>query len=218
MLSDMLQELNYTVLKIVSSYDEFLKEMETGVKPNLFIVDINLEAEKSGLDVAKYISENVKIPFAFLTSYSDFTTINSALKFQPEAYLIKPFRSRDLFASIEIIKQKLSKKTELNFNSKLTIKEGYTIHKIELNEIVFIKTDNIYIEIYLTQKRKLVIRQSLDSFLEENAEANFLRIHRSYAINSFHIKAINGLEILVAEHFLPISRKYKEEISAFLKK
>jgi len=40
----------------------------------------------------------------------------------------------------------------------------------------------------------------------------FLQIHRSYIINTSHIQAIEGNQILIETHRIPISRNLKDEV------
>ena len=47
-------------------------------QPDFAILDINLESDKTGIDVAEYINRNNFIPFIYLTSYSDKETIEKA--------------------------------------------------------------------------------------------------------------------------------------------
>lgn len=68
--------------------------------PDLAIVDINLNASKSGIDVANYLWKNFQIPIIFLTSYYNDTTLTQAMDAEPYAYLIKPCRNEELKVAI----------------------------------------------------------------------------------------------------------------------
>ncbi|MES2777199.1 MAG: response regulator transcription factor [Bacteroidota bacterium] len=70
--------------------------------PDLAILDINLEGEQDGIDIATYINKNNFIPFVYLTSYSDKETIERAKKTNPAGFIVKPFNERTLYATIEI--------------------------------------------------------------------------------------------------------------------
>jgi len=68
--------------------------------PDLAIVDINLNAAKSGIDVANYLWKNFQIPIIFLTSYYNDATLTQAMDAEPYAYLIKPCRNEELKVAI----------------------------------------------------------------------------------------------------------------------
>ena len=67
---------------------------------DLALIDINLNASKSGIDVASHIWKNFNIPVIFLTSYYNDKILNQAMQAEPYAYLIKPCRNEELKAAI----------------------------------------------------------------------------------------------------------------------
>lgn len=70
--------------------------------PDFAILDINLESERDGIEIAEYINRNNFIPFIYLTSYSDKETIERAKKTNPAGFIVKPFNEKTLYATIEI--------------------------------------------------------------------------------------------------------------------
>jgi two-component system, response regulator PdtaR len=59
------------------------------ITPDLAILDMRMKG-LSGLDVAKWLSENTATPFIFLSAYDDQETVNSATSAGAMAYLVKP--------------------------------------------------------------------------------------------------------------------------------
>jgi DNA-binding NarL/FixJ family response regulator len=70
--------------------------------PDAAILDVNLESEEDGIDIAKRINQKYQIPFLFLTSYSDKETLQRAKTVNPSGYIVKPFNEKTLLASLEI--------------------------------------------------------------------------------------------------------------------
>ena len=70
--------------------------------PDAVLLDINLESDTDGIDIARYIQEHYQLPFIFLTSYSDRITLERAKQVKPSGYIVKPFNERTLLASLEI--------------------------------------------------------------------------------------------------------------------
>ena len=70
--------------------------------PDAAILDVNLESEEDGIDIAGFINEKFQLPFLFLTSYSDKETLERAKKVKPSGYIVKPFNEKTLLASLEI--------------------------------------------------------------------------------------------------------------------
>jgi DNA-binding NarL/FixJ family response regulator len=70
--------------------------------PDAAILDINLESEEDGIEIANRINQKYQIPFLFLTSYSDKDTLQRAKAVKPSGYIVKPFNEKTLLASLEI--------------------------------------------------------------------------------------------------------------------
>ena len=92
---------DYEVSAIAYDPDEALFQLKRN-PPDLAILDINLEADRDGIELARYINEHNNIPFVFLTSYSDKDTLGRAKATNPYGYIVKPFNEKTLFATIEI--------------------------------------------------------------------------------------------------------------------
>ncbi len=92
---------DFNVLGIAYDYDEAIQLLQKSF-PDIAILDINLEDEHDGIDVAEHIKRSCNIPFLFLTSYSDKATIDRVKQTGPYAYLVKPFNKNTLLASLEI--------------------------------------------------------------------------------------------------------------------
>jgi DNA-binding response OmpR family regulator len=68
--------------------------------PDMALIDINLNASKTGIDVANYIWKNFQIPIIFLTSYYNDNILKQAMEAEPYAYLLKPCRFEELKVTI----------------------------------------------------------------------------------------------------------------------
>ena len=91
----------YEVAGIAYDPDEAFYQLKKQ-QPDFAILDINLESDKNGIDVAEYINKNNFIPFIYLTSYSDKETIDKAKLTNPAGFIVKPFNEKTLYATIEI--------------------------------------------------------------------------------------------------------------------
>jgi DNA-binding LytR/AlgR family response regulator len=207
-LKETLNDLKYTVVEIARNYETALEILNHNKTINFIFLDINLNEPLSGTDIANKINTDFKIPFIFLTSYSDAKTIQGALVYKPQAYLIKPFTKSDLFITLELYKSRHTAPEKI-----LEIKDGHFTVNLKHEDILWIKSENIYLEIKTTTKTYL-IRNSLEKFLEKIDDENFIRIHRSYAANLQLIKAVNRVHIIVQNHKLPISRMHHEALVA----
>ena len=215
-----LEQIGYRPTPPARNYADALKMIESE-SPDLLLIDVMIEGEQDGIDLALHVNQNYGIPFIFLTALSDQNTVNRAKKANPSAYLVKPFNENDLFSSIEIAfnnynQQKKSHQTPAsplsgNLNDVVFIKQANLFHKIEINDIQYVESENVYLNIY-TSANNFVVRSKLDDFIDQLPSGDFLRVHRSYAVNLKHIETLNSLTIKVAGKEIPIHKTYRQEI------
>ncbi|PKL60199.1 MAG: hypothetical protein CVV33_03920 [Methanomicrobiales archaeon HGW-Methanomicrobiales-4] len=72
------------------------------VDPDLILMDIRLKGGMDGIEAASRIRERNDRPVIFLTAHSDEVTLERAIAVSPSGYLIKPFKDRELYSSIEL--------------------------------------------------------------------------------------------------------------------
>ena len=107
-LSEALNRMGYQVLPVVATGHEALETVVVE-HPDLILMDIRLEGELDGVETARKIHNNFKIPIIYLTAHSDETTIQRAKHTESYGYLLKPFEERSLRAAIEVALYKAKK-------------------------------------------------------------------------------------------------------------
>jgi|GEM_PF-4514343 len=96
-----LEKLGYDVVGSVASYQDALTKAHE-VKPDIALMDINLDGNKDGIQAATALKAHYNIPVIFLTSLREYDTIHRSKESEPFGYIIKPFKADDLHSSIEI--------------------------------------------------------------------------------------------------------------------
>jgi DNA-binding LytR/AlgR family response regulator len=215
-----LEKLGYYITGIGTSYNEALQLVEKDL-PDIALIDIVIDGDKDGIEVAKTVKSKYKVPIIFLTSHSDKDTVEKAKTAHPNGYLVKPFNSQDLFTSIEIafhnhsnnLGNKNIEENESSFVIKdfIFIKKDYLLVKIKFNELRWIKAEGNYIEIYCENK-KFLTRSTLKDFLHKLPEEMFVQVHKSYAVNIEFIEAIEFNKIIIGKDKIPVSRSLIPEI------
>ena len=92
---------DFAVCGIAYDSDEALMLLEKG-GADAAILDINLESELNGIDIASLINQRYFIPFVFLTSYADKQTLEQAKMVKPWGYIVKPFNEKTILATVEM--------------------------------------------------------------------------------------------------------------------
>lgn len=223
-IAQALTQLGYIPTEPAISYTEAL-EMISREQPDILLIDIQLSGKKDGIDLAWKIREDYNVPFIFLTANSDTNTVERAKKLCPPAYLVKPFNKDELYTSIEICLHNFSmgqgKKEPLEegnylIKESLFIKQGHSFHKIKVEDILYLESDNVYVYVH-TKQNKLLVRTKLQQYIDLIGSKHFFRVHRSFAININHIETINTENVFINGREIPIGKIYRDELLTLLR-
>ena len=207
-LKELIEKLDYKVVAIAMDYEDTILEIVKS-KPNLILLDINLNCPINGIDIAHIINTKYKIPFIFTSSYSDTSTLERVATTNPLNYLVKPYKKEQLYSVLKLAGQK-KLEDEKTDRATLFIKDKNKYKKIEMKNIQWIKADGNYLEIH-TQKQILLIRATISNFTK-NLNNNFIRTHKSYIVNIDCITKIEGNRLTILTENIPISKMYKDPL------
>lgn len=214
-LYQLLHILEYQPYEPVDNPDDAITMIES-VSPDLVILDLNLKHNRSGLEVAAYLDEHrLNIPFLVLSEQSDAQTIASVKKYRPSAYLVKPFMRESLFAAIELAIPEDIKQDDIA-DHEIFLKTGTRYEKLDLLELVYVKANGKYTELHFTFGKRL-IRMPLSTFIHENGNIKFLRVHKTYAVNPEFITSFTSDELLVDKNKIPIGRFFMPGVNNYLR-
>lgn len=208
-LKDYLQKLGFKQIKMTHSKKETF-ELLRFWKPHVALLDIRMEDLYDGLEIGQQFKSDYKIPFMYVTAHSDMEMTQRILKSKPDGYITKPIRINELMINLGMVIQRFQ---EVQNEILIEFKNGYDIERIYLSELLYIKAEGNYVEIFL-QNRKVVVRNTLEAILQEINNELIVRIHRSFAINSQKIKKRSNTEIDLGEVQLPISRSYSQVLKS----
>lgn len=213
-----LEELGYSYCGPAINYTEAVQMLEED-KPDLLLLDIQLSGKKDGIDVAQKVNELYQLPFIFLTANSDADTIDRAKQVKPHAYIVKPFTKEELFAAIEIAfsnftgnRSEAKSKPTTSYHAKdfMFVKDGYVFKKIFFNELLFLESEANYITLHLKSEKKVMVRSTLNDFIDQLNPNIFIRVHRSYSVNINLIEDVFPTELTIQGKKIPVGKSYKE--------
>lgn len=95
-----LERAGYWVIPLASSFAEAMEMIERH-HPDMVLLDIYLEGTLTGIDIAKILVAK-KIPFVYLSANSNRRIFLAAKATKPYGFLVKPFRGRDVLATLEV--------------------------------------------------------------------------------------------------------------------
>tara|TARA_R110000868_G_scaffold180144_1_gene420693 strand:- start:58 stop:753 length:696 start_codon:yes stop_codon:yes gene_type:complete len=177
---------------------------------DVLFLDINLP-DISGIQYIKTLLNPPKI--IMTTAYHEHAVESFELDTICD-YLIKPFSFERFLKAINKIRvgenNKIQEKEE-NISKTIFLNIDKTLHKVHLDDILFIESDRNYITI-VSKTGKWSYIDSLKNWLEKLPNETFIQLHKSYIINLKCIDKISGNLVYIDGKKIPIGRFYKESL------
>lgn len=230
-ISLQLSDLGYEVTGILPRGEEALSQIKIE-KPDIVLMDIQLKGEMDGIETAKEIEEQYRIPIIYLTANSDEAHFNRAKETHPYAFISKPFKKLDLQRAIELTIDRISiesisettkngsgygigspngNATDFILNDRIFVRHNDKMLKIDIKDIYYIEADRNYCRIF-SQGREYLLVMTLKDIDEKLPQNHFLRIHRSYIINLSQIDEVAGTHVVISRKAIPMSKAMRTEL------
>ncbi|MEI9917337.1 MAG: response regulator [Bacteroidota bacterium] len=189
-----------------------LSEQQT---PDLVIMDIRLNGKLDGIQTAKELQLNERIPIIYLSDYTDKTTVRRAKETRPANYLSKPFTEQDLLRAIDIAIYNSNELRAVNDSDEEFVflkTTGQQSHSRFLySQINFVEAERSYCKVH-TPERVVTLSINMAAAAEQLSKKRFIKIYRSYLVNIRKITEFTGTEVVVAGHRLPVSDKHRADL------
>lgn len=201
-------------------------------KPDLVFLDIQMP-DLNGFDVLQNKTIN-PLPFIiFVTAFDHYAV--KAFDVRAVDYLLKPYDDERFIQALDHAKEQILLKDASVLHQKMVrildeyqhqqsdelraieIKENGVTKLINVNDIYWIEAEGNYLKIHLEKKRHL-IRQTLQNIESQLDSKLFFRIHRSILVNQLYVEHIkykgnNQYSFLMKNgEKLISSRSYKEDV------
>jgi len=213
-LADVIRENGYHISGIASSAQKALKIIEQH-KPTLILMDIELEGEVDGIELAAKIHKQYRVPIIYLTDHHDKRTIERAENIHHSYYVTKPYTRALLASQIRLVLEKEAISPTDHEALYLKEKPGseYKV-KVNYNDICYLQASGSYCEVWAKQNeeglmKKFFVSKSMAAVVRELPKASFLQVHRSYIVNKQQVNAISKSSLDIAGELIPIGDNYK---------
>jgi len=192
---------------IASVADVFIARpvLESG-KVDLLFIDINMPV-LNGINFIRTLSEK---PFTvFTTAYKEYA--HEAFDLAATDYLLKPFSLERFIQAVDKAKAAFkSKDNSSEPGSHTFIKHDGRLIKIYFDELCYIEAQGNQVK-FVTEKNTFHTTQTFSSVLELLPAEQFVRTHRSFAVNIQKITSIESYRVFLHKHEVPIGNNHKEE-------
>lgn len=190
---------------------EWLDGQDKG-KTNIIILDIAL-GEEDGIAIAKQLrDEYPQIKVILLSGYAQLAS--NVFDADPVYFLSKPINDQKLFASVE-------KAMEIVQNQEIkaitVAGTGGRIHRIKVEEIIYIETCNRNCKIYLDKGDCIEVMSKLSDLMNSLPDY-IIMTHQSFACNVYKIKSFSKEDgIIVSDgSCIPVSRRHYKSVKEMI--
>lgn len=173
---------------------------------DLIFLDIEMP-EISGLEFIKTLSNPPRV--IVTTSKKDFAI--DAFEIAAVDFILKPVKMVDMLKAIEKY-DKLDAPAGLEADQdSIFVKVDSKLVNLKFDDILWIEALGDYVGFHVENKR-YVVKATLSSIEKRISLNNFVRVHRSYMVNTKHIKNIDDTSLVIGDKLIPISRGSRPEL------
>lgn len=201
-------------LQLVAEFDNALKAVETLNQGDVQLLFLDIQMPKlTGIDFFKSL-QNAP-PVIFTTAYPQYAL--DGFEVNALDYLVKPISfERFLKAAMKAkeyyeVREKNSTQENTSARDYFFIKADNKLVKLFFDEIQFAEALQNYVVIH-TKEKKYITYLTFKAVEDYLPADQFIKTHKSYIVASSMIDSIEGNEIRIGTHSIPISRNLKDTV------
>jgi len=187
-------------------------------KVDLMFLDIEMPG-LTGIDFLKSITDRPQV--IFTTAYREYAF--DSYEVGVVDYLLKPVSFSRFFKAISKYQQLNTPSGQAVVTPQKTQLDGGSIYvyadkknvKVYFSDIRYIESIKDYVRLHLEDKN--VVSKDTISRYEASLPSQFIRVHRSYIVNTEHITAFTHQDIEIGDKEIPIGASYKRSVIESLK-
>ncbi len=178
---------------------------------DIIFLDINMPG-LSGISFARSLTLSPLV--IFTTAYPEHAV--EGFDLNALDFLVKPFSFERFLKAVNRAQERLHESdADGGAPGKIIVKADKKIYAVEFTSMLFLEGQGDYIRIHLEDK-KLVVHDTIKRFTESLPPEDFMRVHKSYVINLRKIDFIEGNQVRIKEHSIPVSPALKDDMLARL--
>jgi DNA-binding LytR/AlgR family response regulator len=196
-----------------------LNYFRAGGEADILLLDISMP-ELTGLDLVRILPEPLPA-VVLVTSHRDYAV--DAFELHVADYLVKPLDYARFSRTVDRIRSQRvalapapaspAEGAEPMFGAdgnSLFLKINNRLTRINFDEVLYIEAMSMY-SVLVTLKHKHIVYATLKTFEERLPFVHFVRVHRSYMVNTQLIEAVEDNQLqLPGGHEVPVAKAYQD--------
>lgn len=205
-------------MQLVGTYSSAQDAIRTILEDQIDIVFLDIQMPQlNGLEFAKIIPQHCRV--IFTTAYDKYAI--QGFKVDALDYLLKPVSYDDFLAAANKAQRWVETVRNCGGNAStrdyIIVKSEYRLIQIPCSDILYIEGLKDYVKIYVNNEQKSIMTLMNMKTLEQSLPASqFMRVHRSFIVNTSKIKIIERNRIVFNNRYIPISDTYKQAFSDYV--
>ena len=203
-------------LQLLGEFDNPVKAMDLLASGEVQLIFLDIQMPKiTGVDFFKTLTEAP--PVIFTTAFPQYAL--EGFELNALDYLVKPISFERFLKAVMRAKEyyEVRQKNIAEAQPGSTaptyffIKADNKLVKIAYDEILFVEALQNYVVIQ-TKERKYITYLTFKSVEDYLPSQQFIKTHKSYIVAAAKIESIEGNDIRIGQHHIPVSRNLKDEV------
>jgi two-component system, LytTR family, response regulator len=203
-------------IELVKTFTEPKKALDALNGIDLIFLDMEMP-KMSGIDFIRCMNSKAKV--IVVTAHPKYAI--QGFDYDVVDFVVKPTEEFRVIKAVNKAYQMIYPTTGVVINQvvekpveMIKVKVDRMYRLLKLSEIVYIESDGNYIEIFTKTNRHIVLT-TLNDFCELLPANQFVRTHRSYAVNLVHVNQADANDVHVDMgknvKLIPLSETYRKE-------
>ena len=204
-------------LEFVDAFSSASLAVKTIIESNIDLLFLDIQmAELNGIEFARVVPARCRI--VFITAFPQYAV--EGFRANALDYLLKPVSYTEFLeaANKAMMWFKLVESSENvgNDQKHIIVKSEYKLLQIPIDDITYIEGLKDYVRIFLDNGTSVMSLMSLRTMELGLPSSRFMRVHRSFIVQTSKIKVIERNRIVFGKQYIPISDTYKSEFMDYV--
>lgn len=205
-------------LELVNTFPSASMAVKTIIEDKIDLVFLDIQmSELNGIEFARVIPSTCRI--IFITAFEQYAL--DGFKANALDYLLKPVSYSEFLTAankaLHWFEMVDNSKYNNDNNEYIIVKSEYKLIQIAISNILYIEGLKDYVRIYLEDSNNSIMSlMSLKTLEASLPQGRFLRVHRSFIVQTSKIKVIERNRIVFGKQYIPVSDTYKDAFNEYV--
>jgi DNA-binding LytR/AlgR family response regulator len=203
-------------LEVVGQCKNAIEALEVLQKRTVDVIFLDIKMPRLiGTDFLRNLAHPPKV--IFVTAYREYAV--DGFELDAVDYLVKPVSFERFFKAVTKLNRLMGREVDQRIESSVPKSPGFVYLKVDkemkkifIGDILYIESWKDYVKVFLSDRKFVLVKQSISSMENLLSEHKFIRIHRSYIVSMDKISGYHTMSVKVQGQELPIGRLYKQSV------